>query len=293
MEARSLGNTSLEVSPIGLGAGLIGGGHIKDEDAGRLLNEALDLGVRLIDTGPAYGLSEERIGRHLAHRRHEFALTTRCAPGGDSGTEWTPAAVTRSIDDALTRLRTDHLDLVLFPACPGFLIESGGLVEALDRAVQSGKVRVAGYSGSNADLDVALSRDELGVFELSINVFDQRGLETQVLPAAGRGKGILAKRPLANAPWLYEERPHNPLVEVYWDRMRAMGLQPEGMSWGEMAIRFVAHHPGVSSAIFGTANVMQLARQIEWIDKGPLPEELMGAIRAAFRRSDRGWVSLS
>ena len=82
-------------------------------------------------------------------------------------------------------------------------------------------------------------------------------------------------------------------MEVYWDRMKAMGFQPEGLTWPELAIRFAAHQPGVSSALFGTANVLQLARQIEWVEKGPLPSDVVDALRAAFRRSDRDWVSLT
>ncbi|MEB3188582.1 MAG: aldo/keto reductase [bacterium] len=284
MEGRSFGTSSLQVSPLGLGASLIGGKHVKEEDAGRLLNEALDLGVRLIDTGPAFGLSEERIGSHLAHRRDEFVLSTRCSPDDEAGTGWTPESVTRSIDDTLVRLKTEHLDLVLVPSLPADPLEAEEAVAAFHGVVQAGKVRVVGYAGDERDLEVALAREQLGAFELTVNVFDQDSLDTHVLPAARLGKGILARRPLANAPWLYEERPHNPLVEVYWDRMQAMGFQPGDLSWPELAIRFVAHHPGVSSAVFGTANVLQLARQIEWVEKGPLPGEVLETLRTAFQR---------
>ena len=51
--------------------------RLSEAEAGRLLNQVLDLGISLIDTARSYGLSEERIGRHLAHRRGEFLLSTK------------------------------------------------------------------------------------------------------------------------------------------------------------------------------------------------------------------------
>jgi len=56
-------------------------GRVGETEAGRLLNAVLDLGVNLIDTARGYGLSEERIGRHLAHRRQDFVLSTKVGYG--------------------------------------------------------------------------------------------------------------------------------------------------------------------------------------------------------------------
>ena len=72
METRAFGNTGLRVSVLGFGAGHVGGDDLSEGEASRLLNEVLDLGVTLIDTARSYGLSEERVGRHLAHRRDAF-----------------------------------------------------------------------------------------------------------------------------------------------------------------------------------------------------------------------------
>ncbi len=293
MEARSFGNSSLSVSPLGLGAGLIGGGHIQEVDAGKLLQEALELGVRLIDTGPAYGLSEERIGRHLAHRRDDFVLCARYAPAGVSIPGESVATLQSQVEASLARMKTEHLDLLLVSGQGDEFDIPGQLIEFLEGLVKAGKVRIAGFSGANGSLDAALALPALGAVEVSVNVFDQRGFEAHVIPASARGMGVLVKRPVANAPWLYEERPHNPLVEGYWDRMKAMGFQPGDLTWPEIAIRFAAHQAGVGCAIFGTANVRQLARQVEWVDKGPLPAEIVDALVQAFKAADRDWVSLN
>ena len=74
---RPFGATGLAVPPLGFGAGPVGDGALDEAEAGRLLNGALDLGLTFVDTAPGYGLSEERIGRFLSHRRSEFVLSTK------------------------------------------------------------------------------------------------------------------------------------------------------------------------------------------------------------------------
>lgn len=70
---------------------------VSEAEAGYLLNEALDLGVNLIDTARGYGLSEELIGRHLAHRRHEFVLPTKVGYGIAGVPDWTNACALRPV----------------------------------------------------------------------------------------------------------------------------------------------------------------------------------------------------
>ena len=86
MVYRSLGNTGLSVSPIGFGAFKIGR-NVRtkyeqnydlpsDKEVERLLNGLLDLGINYIDTAPAYGTSELRIGKAITHRRDDYVLST-------------------------------------------------------------------------------------------------------------------------------------------------------------------------------------------------------------------------
>src|SRR4051812_310783 len=79
---RQLGRTGLQVTTLGYGAMELRGGargrEISEEDAGRILNAVLDSGINYIDTSIDYGESEERIGRHLASRRSEYYLASKC-----------------------------------------------------------------------------------------------------------------------------------------------------------------------------------------------------------------------
>lgn len=289
MQTRPFGRTGLHVSVLGLGAGQVGAESIDEAVAGRLLNEALDLGITLVDTARGYGLSEERIGRHLAHRRHEFVLSTKVGYGVEGVEDWTPEAVTRGIDDALRRLRTDVIDIVHLHSCPLDTLRSAGVVEALVRAREAGKVRVAAYSGENEALDWAMRAPAFGSVECSVNLFDQAALSRLQPVAAHRGLGIIAKRPLGNAPWRFAHRPHGDYCEAYWVRQQALGFTHEPMPWDEYALRFTAFAPGVSSAIVGTGSIEHLRHNAALAARGPLPERLVRETRERWLAVDPGW----
>ena len=90
---RKFGDTGLSLSMVGLGAGQIGEADVDEATASGVLNGALDLGVSLIDTAASYGSSEERIGRHLGHRRDEFVLSSKGGQAIDGQPDWSPASV--------------------------------------------------------------------------------------------------------------------------------------------------------------------------------------------------------
>jgi aryl-alcohol dehydrogenase-like predicted oxidoreductase len=154
------------VSPIGFGAFKIGRNvgvkyphpyELPDEpEVERLLNGVLDLGINLIDTAPAYGLSEERIGRAIAHRRGEFILSTKAGEtfeDGRSTFNFSHRAIRASVERSLQRLKTEVIDLLF--------IHSGGddlavlnetdAVEATCALREAGRVRAAGFSGKTIE----------------------------------------------------------------------------------------------------------------------------------------------
>ncbi len=289
MELRPLGNTGLKVSPLGFGAGPVGDAGLSEEAAGALLQGVLDAGITFIDTAPSYGLSEERIGRHLQGRRAQFVLSTKCGYGVPGVEDWTGPCITQGIELALRRLRTDVIDVMHLHSCPVDVLERPGVVEALSRAVEQGKIRVAAYSGDNAPLMHALNMGRFGAVQVSVNLFDQRAMEGGVAMARERGVGVIAKRPLGNAPWRFSTRPEAHDVALYWDRMRQMALDPHDLDWGELALRFASFVPGVATCIVGTTRVENLLRNVRALERGPLAPELSQHIRDAFRRNDQGW----
>ncbi len=290
MEYREFGNTGLKISSIGFGAGHIGGDHADDKSVESLLNGALDLGINLIDTARGYGQSEERIGRLLGNRRKDFILSTKIGYGIDGIPDWTPPIIHAGVTTALRKLRTDHLDIVHFHSCPIEVLRNDEMLKAIQQEVETGRVRVAAYSGENAALEYAVNSGVFGSIQCSFNIADQRSIDI-ILPLTGSKKmGVIAKRPVANIAWRFQERPTGQYAEVYWDRLQAMKLNPGKLDWLEMALRFTLSVPGVHSCIIGTGNIDHLKRNVALAAGGKLPEKTYQEIRAAFTSCDRNWI---
>jgi aryl-alcohol dehydrogenase-like predicted oxidoreductase len=293
MRTRALGATGLVVSELGLGAGPLGGSSIDDATAVRLICGALDLGITLIDTAPSYGRSELRIGMALCGRRRDATvLSTKLGYGVPGIPDWTGPCITAGIDAALVRLGTTWLDVAHLHSCPRDVLVRGEVVEALEAAVQAGKVRVPAYSGDGDALAWAIDSNRFGVVQCSINLADQRALDHAVHDASMRGIGVLAKRPLANASWRDTSRPAAPDRAEYWLRLQEMMLPPPGVAPAEHALRFVLAQPGVSSALVGSTTLANVKAAVAAADAGPLEAAGVDHARAAFRRCDRDWHAI-
>ena len=291
MEERSFGSCGFKTSALGFGAGHIGGNELTESEASVLLNSVLDLGINLIDTARGYGLSEERIGKYISQRRNEFILSTKVGYGIPGYNDWTYGCITAGVDEALRIMKTDYIDIVHLHSCPLGTLRHGEVIDALQNAVLSGKVRAAAYSGENEELKFAVESGRFRSVQTSVNITDQRGLET-VLPAAKeKGMGVIAKRPLANVPWRFSERPYGEYCEQYWLRWKKMNLEI-GMDWNEAALRFAAFSNGVNTCIVGTSSIDHLKKDIAVVEKGPLLEEIYKSIRDAFKKNDEDWIGL-
>jgi aryl-alcohol dehydrogenase-like predicted oxidoreductase len=287
LEQRPFGNTGIEVSIVGLGAGQIGESDVTEAEAAEVLNGALDLGVTLIDTAASYGLSEERIGRHLGRRRDEFALSTKGGAGVNGQRDWSPGSVLGSIEQSLRLTRSERIDVFYLHSCPLDVLRRGDLQDTLDQAVAAGKIGVAGYSGDNEALAFAVDSGRFAAIETSVNIADQWNLRNVL----GRRPelGVIAKRPIANAPWRFAQRPAGNYAELYWERLQALELGPDGLDWAEFALRFTVYAPGVDTAIAGTAKLAHLRRNIAAAGRGPLPAAALESIDRAWRAVGSGW----
>jgi len=290
MQRRAFGHTGLVVPVLGFGAMQAGDPRLPEEAAARLLNHALDLGLTLIDTARSYGLSEERIGRHLARRRDEFVLSTKVGYGIDGIPDWTYDCVVAGVQAARDRLRSDMIDIVHLHTCGLELLEAGEVSRALADCAARGWLRVAAYSGDGAALRHAVLSGEFGAVQASANLCDQQSL--RVLAEAGAcGMGTIAKRPLGGQPWHRSTPPGDEVLADYWQRFAALrdefGFDTK--DWESLALRFVAWAPGVDCAIVGGTNPRHLERNAAAVAEGPLDPSRDAAIRAAFARVGHHW----
>ena len=154
MQYRTLGNSDLRVSAIGLGCMSMSGTYGASDDAQSIdvVHRALDLGVNFIDSSDMYGWghNEELLGRALKGRRDQAVLTTKFgqvrSPDGKANlVDGTPAYVARACDASLGRLRADVIDVYYqHRVDPKVPIEE--TVGAMARLVERGKVRYLGLS---------------------------------------------------------------------------------------------------------------------------------------------------
>jgi aryl-alcohol dehydrogenase-like predicted oxidoreductase len=291
---RPFGTTGLSVSPLGLGAGEIGDPALDDREVEALLRVAVEIGVTLIDTARSYGRSEERIGRFLAPVRDQVVLSTKVGYGVEGVPDWTGECIRRGVDRALEQLATDRIDVVHLHSCPVDVLAHGDAIDALIDARRAGKIRCAAYSGDNDALDWAAASGRFDSLQLSWSLCDQHAVAV-IERARAAGLGVIAKRPLANAPWRFAGRPAGHEAELYWDRWQALGLdlgelgRPGELAWDELAARFAAHTPGVSSAIVGTRSLGHLRHDAELVARGGLPLAVFAAVRARWQAVGADW----
>jgi aryl-alcohol dehydrogenase-like predicted oxidoreductase len=286
LERHAFGGTGLAVPRLGLGTGRLA--ELPEGDAGRLLDRALELGVCLFDTAPSYGASEERLAAWLrGGSRDRAVISTKVGYGIAGVADWTGEAVTRGIERA-ARLFGGIVDVVHLHSCPGATALRDDVQRALQRGQERGLLRVAAYSGENEDLDAALSSPVFGAVQVSLSLVDQGTRSLRLAHLAQRGIGVLAKRPLGNAPWSAGADVAGPVAE-YGSRFRAMRLAPTREGWSSFALRFAAFSPGVHAALVGTRASARLEEAVLALARGPLSPDQVATVEEAWRVHGAGW----
>jgi aryl-alcohol dehydrogenase-like predicted oxidoreductase len=285
MRLRALGDTGIKVTPLCLGAMMLGPWGNPDRAEGiRVIQTALDAGINFIDTADVYshGVAEEIVGEALTGRRDDVVLATKVH--GSMGDDPNMAGnsrrwIVREVENSLRRLQTDYLDLYqIHRPEPDTDIEE--TLSALSDLVHAGKVRAIGSSTFPAEQIVEAQwtaerrglvrfRSEQPPYSMIV-----RGIEASVLPTCSRyGMGVLTWSPLASG-WLSGKYQKGRATDMTTVRARLVpqrfdlslpgnarklevvdGLsdaaQEAGLSLTHMAVGFVLAHPTVTAAIIG------------------------------------------
>jgi len=194
-KAAKVGETSQTVSRIGLGTWAIGGwmwGGTDDQESVNTIRAAVDSGINLIDTAPAYGFgrSEEIVGRAIAESqlRSRVVITTKV------GLEWkdrrvfrnaSRGRILREVEDSLRRLRTDYIDIYQVH-WPDPLVPIEETAAAMQTLLDQGKIRVIGVSNfSVAQIEQFRRVAKLHTVQPPYNLFE-REIEAELLPYCRR-----------------------------------------------------------------------------------------------------------
>jgi aryl-alcohol dehydrogenase-like predicted oxidoreductase len=286
MQYRRLGRSGLKVSEIGLGT-MMFGEKTNQADATRVIHQALDAGVNLIDVADVYagGESERIVGAALQGRREQAILATKVGRPTPLGGGLSRRYIFQALEASLRRLGTDHVDLYQVhrfdPDTP--LDETLG---ALDDLVRQGKVRYIGCSNFAAwQLCKALWVSDVRRLARFDSVQPRYNLvyrdpEAELFPLClSEGVGVLAYSPLAggvltgkyleavpegsrgwqNPSWQEARLTAGALEASARVRTVAERLQRPA---GQVAIRWCLAHPAVSTALVGPRTEQQWAEAL-------------------------------
>ncbi len=311
MRTRPLGQSRIEASVIGLGTWAIGGwpwGGTNEREAVDAIRAAIDDGINLIDTAPAYGLglAEELTGKAIAGRRNKVVLATKC------GLVWNvhkgrhacdelgkpvhsylgPESIQHEIEQSLRRLGTDYIDLyqthVPDPTTP---IEA--TMSALLKLKEQGKIRAIGVS--NVTVDQIQEYQKLGPIDTDQEKYSMidRGIEESLVPVCrNHNIAILAYSPLAKgllSGKVGPERVFPPTDLRYRDpqfsvdsRKAVMEMlnsfrpvaDGHGLTFAQTVIAWTVAQPGITHALVGARNPHQAHENARAGDIVLSPDEL-------------------
>jgi len=254
MELRELGQTGLRVSPLGLGTVKLGRDQqVKypkpftipgDDEVRDLLALTRELGINMLDTAPAYGASQARLGRLLPGPRDNWVIVSKVGESfvdGRSSFDFSYRTTVETVEDSLRTLNTDYLDCVLIHSDGDDLriFDEGGAVQALVDLKQRGLIRSHGMSSKTVagglrvveQMDLVMATCNLDYNE-----------ELPVLQAAQQaGKGVLVKKGL-------------------------MSGHVRGADGVRESMRFIFAQPGVTAMIVGTINPEHLGANVRAIE---------------------------
>jgi aryl-alcohol dehydrogenase-like predicted oxidoreductase len=302
MRYRTLGDSGLLVSVVGLGCNNFGG-RIDLQRTRAVVDAAIDAGITLFDTAEMYGKdggSELALGEVLAGRRDKVVLATKFGHqkvdmgyGPAAGAKGGRGYIRLAVEKSLRRLRTDYIDLYQLHT-PDPLTPIEETIAALDELVAEGKVRYIGHSNlSGWQLaDAAHKSAARTPFISAQNHWSMvdRGVEAEVVPAAAAfGLGVLPYFPLANGMLTGKVRRGSELpagsriatrshlvTDEKLDTVEALiewGAE-RGVSILEIAIGGLAAQPGCASVIAGATSAEQVVANVAAGEWEPAQEEL-------------------
>ncbi len=311
---RKFGASDLETSVVGFGGWPMGRGHYGSFDEQQVINSihrSMDLGVTLFDTAAVYGWGEgeKLLGRAIEGRRGDIVIVSKGglkwdAPGAPSQRDSSREALTAGLDESLTRLGTDYLDLYLIH-WPDESRPISEPMEAFQDFQRQGKIRYGGVSNfSPQQMAECLEVFPIVTNQVGYHLFDFRP-EPEIVPfCRDNGMGIMAYGSLAHGLLTGTMTPETTFEDDDWRRSLMAFGQPlfegqnfldnlakvdrlkevaadKGLSVAQLALSWVASEPTVSVGLVGTRRPEEMeenAKAIEWIMTQSEREEIRGIV---------------
>ncbi|MCR8922458.1 aldo/keto reductase [Dasania sp. GY-MA-18] len=257
MQTRLFGSTDIAVSPLGLGTVKLGRDQgVKypqaftipdDHAASELINLAKDLGINLIDTAPAYGNSEQRLGPLLKGQRNDWVICSKVGEefdNGESRFDFSSKHTRYSIERSLKRLNTDWIDIVLVHSDGNDedIIQHCDALAELEKLKDQGLIRAFGVSTKTVKGGLlAAQKTDAVMATYNLSYQDEQPV---IDYCHSQQKGLLIKKAFASGH-----------------------ICKEGEDPVQKSMDFIFSQPGVSSAIVGTINPQHLIANVAAVNK--------------------------
>ena len=306
MRYKKFGNSDLETSVVGFGGWPMGRGHygsFDDNEVVRAIHASIDLGVTLFDTAAVYGWGEgeKLLGQALEGKREDVVLVSKAGipwdeEGGGRRRDSSRESLEKSLNESLTRLQTDYLDLFLIH-WPDESRPMSVPMEAFVDFQKQGKIRYGGVSNfSPQQMSDCLDVFPIVTNQVGYHLFDQRP-EPEIVPfCADNGMGIMAYGSLAHGLLTGTMTPETTFEEDDWRRSLMAFGQPifkgqnfldnlkkvdtlkemaagKGFSVAQLALAWVASEPTVSVALVGTRRPEEIQENVAAADWELSPSE--------------------
>lgn len=279
MKYRILGKTGLSVSVLSYGASPLGSAfrEVNEADGIRTVHTAIDLGINYIDCSPYYGLTraETVLGKALKEiPREKYYLATKVGRYGDHDFDFSASRVTRSIDESLSRLNIDYIDII---QCHD--IEFGSLdqivnetIPALRKLQETGKLRFIGITGLPLKIfQYVLDRTEVDtILSYCHFALNDTTLDTLIPYLQEKNVGIVNASALSMG-LLTEKGPpawHPAPPEIREACAKAVGsVLRRGGNPSKIAMQFALANSRIHTTLIGTANPENLQKNVKWMDE--------------------------
>jgi aryl-alcohol dehydrogenase-like predicted oxidoreductase len=315
---RFLGKTGLEVTAVSAGGFFFDEAKgTQHDDAIRIIQRAIELGVNYYDTAPYYGNSQKVLGEALADRSERCVVSTKCGRfDWKIGPYREEGAYFEQLERSLKELRRDHVDIlylheadwpvywedlelprpnrVLDPNA-SYDFENSAAIKFLRRVREQGLAKHLGISGNNAHLLAKLLREMDLDIEVVLVAFQYdpiwRNAKEYLLPVAREyGVGVVLGAPLqqgrlalAREEWI--DCPPPWMGDTTKERFRLLYeiVEEYDLSLPELTLRFLLADDHVGSALTGLSSIDQLEDNVRYAQSGPLPHEVHLRVEALGR----------
>ncbi len=303
MRYRKMGKSDLEVSVVGHGTWGLGNdffGEVDEKTGIAAIHQSMDLGVNLIDTAPAYGQnfeSEITVGKAIKGRRDKAVISTKFGIHrimGDYVKCLSPMLVRKEIENSLSRLGTDYIDIYMVH-WPDYNHGIEGALDVLAELKKEGKVRETAVSNfSIEEIDIAVQRAGIVCVQPPMSLLDRSSVENGVIPHCNKenigimtygslGGGILTgtmEKPLVSEGKELRSGFYNYFGEPMWtkcnqliDTLREVAA-PRGVPVAQVAINWTLAQPGVTTVLMGSSKPSTAKNSAAAADWEMTPEEV-------------------